>query len=50
MKPRQRFGDSERFACVFDRQSVNVESIMVKDGLGQRNCSSITSTSTAASG
>jgi hypothetical protein len=47
MKPRQRFGDRERIGRVFDRQSVNIESIMVKEDLGHRNCSSITSTSTA---
>ncbi len=35
-----RLGDS----IEFHRQSVNVESIMAKDGLSHRNCSSITST------
>ena len=46
MEPRQRFGDRERIGCVFERQAVNIESIMVKDGLGHRRCFSISSTST----
>jgi hypothetical protein len=34
MKPRQRFDVSERIGCGFDRQSVNIKSIMVENGLG----------------
>jgi len=40
----------ERIGCVFDRQSVNIQSIVVKYSLGHRKYLSITSTSTTASG